>query len=96
MELGVNLYQFSFSEEQDINKILMGRPYIIDNQLLNIKEWEEDIDRNPKAFITTSTWVQFWNMPVHLLTTEVGKKLGAAIGMLKEQIKFVLQPMSNN
>ena len=65
VEIGVNLYQFSFTDQQCITKILNGRPYVIDNQLLNIKEWEEDIEGNPKAFSTSPLWVQLWNLPVH-------------------------------
>lgn len=84
MELGVTLYKFSFSDEQDINKIIMERPYIIESQLLNIKEWEEDIDQDPKDFLTSLMWVQLWNMLIHWLTTEVGKKLASTIGTIED------------
>lgn len=50
VEIGAILYQFFFSDVNVIKKILSGSPYIIDNQLLNIKEWEEDIEHNSKAF----------------------------------------------
>ena len=50
VELGANLFQFNFSDEMYMEKVLSGRPYTIDNQLLNIKPWEEGIDRQMEAF----------------------------------------------
>ena len=45
----------------------------MDNQLLNIKQWEEDIDHNPDAFNLSHMWIQIWNMPIHWLTKEIGR-----------------------
>ena len=72
-EVGVNLYQFTFSGQKDIDRILARRPYVIANQLLNIKQWEEDIDYNPEAFNVSHLWVQIWNMSIHWLTKEIGR-----------------------
>ena len=41
---------------------------------------------NPKAFSTSPLWVQLWNLPVHWLTKEIGRKLGAGIGPVEEVI----------
>ena len=50
VELGANLFQFTFADVSDMEKVLNGRPYVIDNQLLNVKPWVEGIDRGMEAF----------------------------------------------
>ena len=76
VELGANLFQFNFSDAMDMGKVLDGRPYTIDNQLLNVKVWEEGIDRRMEAFQNAHIWVQLWNLPVHWITKEIGIKIG--------------------
>lgn len=57
IELGVNLSQFSFALQEDVDRVMLGCPYLIDNQLLNLKRWERGIDKNPKAFTIAPLWI---------------------------------------
>lgn len=77
VELGVNLFQFSFGLQEDVDRVMQGCPYLIDNQLLNLKRWERGIDKNPKAFMIAPLWIQMWNLPIHCITREVGRKIGS-------------------
>lgn len=74
-EIGGNLYQFSFAEPNDLERVLKGCPYVMDNQLLNLKKWERGIDKDTKAFRKALLWVQIWKLPIHCITKEVGRKI---------------------
>ncbi|XP_071902751.1 uncharacterized protein [Coffea arabica] len=92
VELGANLFQFNFSDVMDMEKVLNGRPYTIDNQLLNIKLWVEGIDRQMEAFQLTHIWVQLWNLPIHWLTKEIEIKIGGTF----EDLEDIIIPMGGS
>ena len=64
-ELGPNLFQFQFEIDDEWEKVLMGGPWVLDNQVLVIKNWEMGCERKPQFFRYTYLWVQVWNLPVH-------------------------------
>ncbi|XP_027108697.1 uncharacterized protein LOC113755897 [Coffea eugenioides] len=92
VELGANLFQFNFSDAMDMEKVLDGRPYTIDNQLLNVKVWEEGIDRRMEAFQNAHIWVQLWNLPVHWITKEIGIKIGGIF----EAVEDIIIPLGGS
>lgn len=49
-ELGPNLFQFQLEREEDRGKILTGGPWIMDNQVLVVKEWKAGCERDPNHF----------------------------------------------
>nr|XP_027087572.1 uncharacterized protein LOC113709019 [Coffea arabica] len=75
-ELGPNLFQFHLGDEGEKKKILSGGPWVIDNQMLIVKEWVEGFDRNSRFFQHSFLWIQLWNLPVHWLSRAVGRKIG--------------------
>nr|XP_027093749.1 uncharacterized protein LOC113714153 [Coffea arabica] len=86
MELGPNLFQFNIPNLEDKKRVVEGGPWLIDNQVLVLRRWSERIEENYGAFVTAPIWVQLWNLPVHWLTKEVGRKIGAAFKEVKEVI----------
>ncbi|MED6151219.1 hypothetical protein PIB30_080392, partial [Stylosanthes scabra] len=50
------------------------------NFILNLKRWEEDKPIVDATFIHVPIWFQFWNLPEHYKTKELGLKLGASFG----------------
>ncbi|KAL3516563.1 hypothetical protein ACH5RR_023465 [Cinchona calisaya] len=74
VELGVNVFQFFFCHENDLNRVLARRPWLFDNQFLILQRWEEGLDDNVKHFSKTHCWVQIWNLPVDWFTPTIGKK----------------------
>ncbi|XP_027090285.1 uncharacterized protein [Coffea arabica] len=85
-ELGPNLFQFQLEKEEDREKILEGGSWIMDNQILVIKEWEVGCERKLNHFRFAYLWVQIWNLPVHWLCRSVGFKLGKLFRSVKEVI----------
>ena len=78
-ELGPNLYQFLIPEEETQERIMNGGLWILDNQLIVLSKWYEGIEDDPNAFRLTLLWVQMWNLPVHWLSKEMGKKIGKTV-----------------
>ncbi|XP_027182097.1 uncharacterized protein LOC113780497 [Coffea eugenioides] len=86
LELGPNLFQFNIPNPEDRERIVEGGPWVIDNQVLVLNRWEEGIEGNMEAFKMTPLWVQVWNLPVHWVTKEVGRKIGAVFKQVKDVI----------
>ncbi|KAL3536911.1 hypothetical protein ACH5RR_000277 [Cinchona calisaya] len=84
IELGVNIFQFTFGNRKDMDRILNSEAWIIDNQLLVVKEWFPGIEENKECFNKVGFWVQVWNLPLHWLNTRVGMKIGEVLGKAKE------------
>lgn len=86
MELGPNLFQFNIPNLEDKERIVTGGPWLMDNQILVLNRWSEGIEENYGAFVTAPLWVQFWNLPVHWLSKEVGRKIGAVFKDVKDVV----------
>lgn len=85
-ELKANLFQFHFETEQDRIKVLMGGPWVMDNQLIVLKEWEEGIEKKMESFNRAFIWVQIWNMPIHWLSRAAGFKVGKIFKSVRDVI----------
>lgn len=84
VEIGPNLFQFIFGSEEEADRVMRGKPYLIDNQILNVKRWREGIDRDPRAFDIAPLWVQIWGLPIHCITQDIGRKIGSIFVEVKE------------
>ncbi|XP_027096140.1 uncharacterized protein [Coffea arabica] len=73
-KLGPNLFQFIIPDEEDQDRVVSGDPWVMDNQLLILEKWYEGIEDDQNAFISPM-WVQMWNLPIHWISKEVGKKI---------------------
>lgn len=82
-EIEANLFQFIFENHEDKGKILKGGAWLYDNQLLILKEWKERIEEDITTFTTSDFRIQVWNLPLHWLTKEIGKKIGARFSKVK-------------
>lgn len=90
IELGPNVFQFNIPNADEKEKIVTGGPWVIDNQILVLKRWSEGIEEDYSAFMVAPLWVQLWNVPIHWLSKEVGKKVGSVF----EGVSEVIVPQS--
>ena len=72
IELGPNLFQFYIPNREDRDRIVGGGPWVMDNQILVMKHWNEGIEDDTAAFDLAPMWVQVWNLPMHWITKETG------------------------
>ena len=85
-ELGPNVFMFNFKEEKDKERALKGRPWVLDNQLLVLKQWSEGIEMDPEGFNTSYMWIQVWQLPIHWLCRASGFKSGELFQAVKDVI----------
>lgn len=70
VELKNKMFQFFFSKEKERIRVLKKRPWTFDNQLLVLQSWQQDMDKDGKAFCTSLMWIQVWHIPNQWLTSE--------------------------
>lgn len=75
--VGKNLFQFVFRHKDDMKKVL---PWLYDKYLLNIHQWQPELNANSPIFNICEIWIQVWNIPLHWTSYEVGSKIGHALG----------------
>ena len=44
LEVGLNLFQFKFQPEFEMNRVLRGGPWLFDNQLLMLQQWKKGMN----------------------------------------------------
>ncbi|XP_027071971.1 uncharacterized protein [Coffea arabica] len=86
VELGPNKFQFIIPDERDRERTLNGGPWLLDNELLVLNEWYERIEEDDKVFCLAPLWIQVWNLPVHWMSKEAGKKIGSIFHQVREVI----------
>ncbi|XP_071929195.1 uncharacterized protein [Coffea arabica] len=86
VEIGRNLFQFIFDKDKDVEMVLSSSPWIYDGQPLILLRWEAGLEENEKALSRTFIWVQIWNLPLHWVTKEVGRKIGSMFSSVEEMI----------
>ena len=85
-EIRTNMFQFTFVQKSDLERALNDEPWIYDGQPLILVKWTEGIEDEQNAFDKCRIWVQVWNLPLHWITKEVGRKMG---GIFNEVIEVI-------
>lgn len=75
-ELGKNLFQFVFSNMEDLRQAVNGRVWTFDQQYLILKEWREGMNLAVEIFNSIQIWIQIWNIPSRWISKEVGFEVG--------------------
>lgn len=86
MEIGRNLFQFIFEKENDMDAVMSRRPWIYDGQPLVLLRWKEGLEDDVEALHNTLIWVQIWNIPLHWVTKEAGRKIGSIFPKVYEVV----------
>ncbi|KAK6140965.1 hypothetical protein DH2020_025293 [Rehmannia glutinosa] len=75
-EIGVNLFQFIFSSQEDKIRVLNGKTWSFENMYLVLREWSENILDKIDQLNSVELWVQVWNLPYFWIGVETGRKIG--------------------
>ena len=60
MEVGSNLFQFKFSREFDLDRVLKEGLCSFDNQVLMLQRWQPGMTAANVKFDSVALWVQIW------------------------------------
>ena len=58
IKVGSNLFQFKFQSEFEMNRVIKGRPWTYDNQLLMLQRWQKGMTGSNIKWTHASSWVQ--------------------------------------
>ncbi|XP_042974643.1 uncharacterized protein LOC122306275 [Carya illinoinensis] len=79
-ELGDHKFLIEFQLLVDKEKVLGGRPWFFDRNLVSFLEMDEDDSLNAIRFQFEPFWVQLHGLPWGAMTEEVGIHLGLSVG----------------
>ncbi|GLT77767.1 hypothetical protein SLA2020_493250 [Shorea laevis] len=79
-EVQNHLWIFEFSDPFDKEKVLKGRPWLFDKNLIVITEFDGFTPPTQIVFSHSPFWVQIHDMPFLCMNREVGRKVGSTLG----------------
>ncbi|XP_058181318.1 uncharacterized protein LOC131299756 [Rhododendron vialii] len=72
VEVGDNLFQFVFGKEDEIFRVLAGKPWFFNNSFLILSRWSPEMKLQQLVFQHSPIWVQIWGLPLQFYSHEVG------------------------
>ncbi|XP_042979953.1 uncharacterized protein LOC122310122 [Carya illinoinensis] len=78
--LNEQVFLIEFQSEQDLRKVLGGRPWVFDRNLLTLQEVNENESINALQFRYEPFWVQCHNFPLTAMNETIGEKSGSSFG----------------
>ncbi|XP_042939372.1 uncharacterized protein LOC122274396 [Carya illinoinensis] len=79
-EIGENSFMLECEKEIDKQKILQGRPWNFDRNLIGIQDIDSSLPPSEVSFSHEPFWVQIHNVPFAGMTAEYGKQIGSSVG----------------
>lgn len=83
-ELSDNVWLFEFEDEFDMRRVLDGRPWSFDRQIIVLTEFDGSIPPTQMQFSHSPFWVQVHDMPLIFMSKGIGEKIGESMGQLVE------------
>lgn len=83
-ELQDNMWIFEFSDAETKFRVLEGRPWSYDRQILVLHDFDGFTPPSQMVFTHSPWWIQVHDMPLLCMTKSVGSKIGESLGSLEE------------
>lgn len=78
------MWLFEFVEEDDKRRVLAGRPWYFDRQILVLNEFDGQSPPSQIVFTQSPFWIQVHDMPLLCMTRGVGSKIGESLRVLED------------
>uniref|UniRef100_A0A803M2D0 CCHC-type domain-containing protein n=1 Tax=Chenopodium quinoa TaxID=63459 RepID=A0A803M2D0_CHEQI len=78
--VNTNIFVFQFFNIDDRRKVLEGRPWVFDNQILLLKEICAEEQPSDVAFFSCPFWIRLIDMPFGMRSPKVARDIGDCIG----------------
>jgi hypothetical protein len=82
--IGGNMFIAEFEHEWDKVRIMEGRPWLFDGNLISLADFDGLTPPGAMRFDDEAFWVRMYNLPLACMSKETGQKLGASVGMVEE------------
>ncbi|KAL5537961.1 hypothetical protein UlMin_044094 [Ulmus minor] len=80
-----NMFRFVFQAKEDRRRAVERGPWVVNKDLLFVKEWDPNVPLKDISFITAPMWVQIHGIPPAFLSKEniwkVGEKAGSVLNL---------------
>jgi hypothetical protein len=83
-ELQDNMWLFEFSNLVDKERVMAGRPWTFDRQILVLNDFNGRTPPSQLDFTLSPIWVQVHDLPLLCMNRSVGSKIGASLGKLED------------
>ena len=83
-ELQDNLWVFEFEEEEDKRRVMVGRPWSFDRQILVLNEFDGQCPLSQMVFMKSPFWIQIHDMPLLCMIRGIGTKIAISLGVLED------------
>jgi len=82
--IGENLFIAEFEYEWDKTRIMEGRPWLFDGNLVSLKEFDGFTPPTKMCFDQASFWIRMYNLPLACMGKSSGYKIGSSVGDVEE------------
>jgi hypothetical protein len=83
-DLKDNMWLFEFTDQVDKMRVMDGRPWSYDRQILVLNEFDGTTPPSQLVFNHSPFWIQAHDMPLICMNKNVGTKIGNSMGELLE------------
>ncbi|XP_041011352.1 uncharacterized protein At4g02000-like [Juglans microcarpa x Juglans regia] len=84
MKVSMNIFVLVFENQEDKLRVWAGRPWLFDNNMLALREFEAHIPLHRISFDHESFWIRMHNLPLSCMTKERGVQIGSTVGKVEE------------
>ncbi|XP_059428666.1 uncharacterized protein LOC132162443 [Corylus avellana] len=82
--LGDNLFLVEFVNDRDKKRVLEGRPWVFEENLFGVEEYDGLTSPANFTFDKVSFWVRMFNLPLGCMSLVVGQQIGSSLGQVEE------------
>jgi hypothetical protein len=83
-DLGDNIFLADFEHEWDKSRILEGRSWLFDGNLVSLSEYDGLTPPSQMEFDKASFWMRMYILPLACMGKEIGIKIGSSVGLVEE------------
>ncbi|XP_042973518.1 uncharacterized protein LOC122304969 [Carya illinoinensis] len=83
-EVAKNTFVLTFATHADKDRILEGRPWLFDNGLFALRQYDSTVQPSQITFESEVFWVQFHNLALGQMTRDYGLLIGQSVGRVIE------------
>lgn len=95
VELEGKTYKFLMEKAEDTQRILKGSPWIVRNIWLVLHSWDRKKLPKELDFSNVPICIQFWGLPMHCRSAEMGTAIGEQIGEVIDSAVYEMPDKAN-
>jgi hypothetical protein len=73
-----------FVNEWDKVRVLEGRPWVLEDNLIAVEDYDGLIPPTQMGFDTAAFWIRMFDLPLDCMSNDVGQKLGETVGEVED------------